>query len=190
MDKKIDRRVSRTRKNIRNALLELLAEKPSSQITIKELSERADINRKTFYAHYDSIENIYDTIGDELVDKILVLHNKYKLKDSNFDIHGFFRNLNESISQDMDLFEKLVKSNSYEFLWFKVKGILKQSLIHDFSANKDINIDVYKLHIEFIASGLMSMYVEWINSDKKISLEELGEAAALITFNGFSAIIE
>ena len=43
-----DRRVQRTQKNIRNALSSLLSEKELSQITVKELSDKADINRKTF----------------------------------------------------------------------------------------------------------------------------------------------
>lgn len=190
MDKKLDRRVSRTRNNIRTALLDLLAEKQGSQISIKELAERADINRKTFYSHYDSIDDVFDQMGDEIIEKLEELQSKHKLTDSTFDIQSLFKSLNESISEDLDLFEKLVKSNSYNYLWLKVKAILKESIIKEFSAQKDVNLDVYKLHIEFIASGLMSMYAEWINSDKKISLDELGEAAALIAFNGFSSIVK
>ena len=40
-----DRRVQRTQKNIRSALISLLSEKDLSQITVKELAARADINR-------------------------------------------------------------------------------------------------------------------------------------------------
>ena len=51
-EKPTDRRVLRTKKNIRQAFLHLLSEKSLSQITVKELSDLADINRKTFYMYY------------------------------------------------------------------------------------------------------------------------------------------
>ena len=51
--KKEDGRVRITRQMIRTALLNLLREKPLQHITVRELCEKASINRGTFYAHYD-----------------------------------------------------------------------------------------------------------------------------------------
>ena len=48
-EQKQDRRVVKTKRAIRNALVQLLSEKELDQITVKELADRADINRKTFY---------------------------------------------------------------------------------------------------------------------------------------------
>ena len=53
-----DRRVERTRNAIINAFKEMIVEKEFKEITIKELAERANINRKTFYLHYESMEEI------------------------------------------------------------------------------------------------------------------------------------
>ena len=47
-----DRRVRKTKKQLRLALMELLAEKSAKSISVRELTERADINRGTFYIHY------------------------------------------------------------------------------------------------------------------------------------------
>ena len=49
-----DTRVRYTRKALRNALLELLKEKSIDRITVKEICERAELNRGTFYLHYES----------------------------------------------------------------------------------------------------------------------------------------
>ena len=70
LEKPIDRRVLRTKKNIRQAFLHLLSEKSLSQITVKELSDLADINRKTFYMYYSNIEDILAELEDELVQKL------------------------------------------------------------------------------------------------------------------------
>jgi len=53
--KKIDRRVVKTKKAIHNAFAKLLTEKELNDITISDIAELADINRKTFYNYYAGI---------------------------------------------------------------------------------------------------------------------------------------
>ena len=48
----MDLRVKKTERAIRKAFYELMLEKPIPKITVKELAERAEINKTTFYAHY------------------------------------------------------------------------------------------------------------------------------------------
>ena len=48
-EKKQDRRVQRTKKSIRNAFLQLLAEKELEKISVKEIADSADVDRKTVY---------------------------------------------------------------------------------------------------------------------------------------------
>ena len=50
-----DRRVRRTRMRLQQAMLELLKEKDARSITVRELTQRADVNRGTFYAHYKAL---------------------------------------------------------------------------------------------------------------------------------------
>ena len=53
-----DRRVRKTKKQLRLALMELLAEKSAKSISVRELTERADINRGTFYIHYRDVGDL------------------------------------------------------------------------------------------------------------------------------------
>ncbi len=60
---KIDPRVKRTRTLIRRAFEELLAEESFKSITIQRITQRAEINRATFYAHFpDKFVLLTDTI--------------------------------------------------------------------------------------------------------------------------------
>jgi len=52
-NEKTDRRVKYRKMVLRESLTKLMQEKPISRITIKELCEDADINRATFYSHYN-----------------------------------------------------------------------------------------------------------------------------------------
>ena len=65
--KKPDRRVVRTKKAIRNAFARLISRRSLGEITVKELSEEADINRKTFYNYYSDIFQVMDEVENEVV---------------------------------------------------------------------------------------------------------------------------
>ena len=53
-----DRRIERTRRRLKGALAELLAERDYDQITVQNIVDRADVGRSTFYAHYESKEDL------------------------------------------------------------------------------------------------------------------------------------
>ena len=59
------RRTRYTRRAMQDALIDLMRERRLGSITIKALCEQADVNRSTFYAHYDSIEELLHDIEDE-----------------------------------------------------------------------------------------------------------------------------
>ena len=56
---KLDRRAQRTREQLQQALTELLAEKTYDSITIQDITERANVGRTTFYAHFHSKDDLY-----------------------------------------------------------------------------------------------------------------------------------
>lgn len=61
-----DRRVKRTKKALRDCLFQLLDEKTVEEITVKELTSMADINRSTFYFYYKDIDDMIMQIQDEI----------------------------------------------------------------------------------------------------------------------------
>ena len=75
--KKEDRRVRRTKKLLTQALTQLLQEKQINEITVKELTDLADMNRGTFYLYYKDIFDMLAKIEDglfEALDEIASLH--------------------------------------------------------------------------------------------------------------------
>ncbi len=66
MSEKLDRRQRYTQMVIKQALLELMTQRPIDKITVRELCERADINRGTFYLHYVDIYALLTAVEDEI----------------------------------------------------------------------------------------------------------------------------
>lgn len=60
----MDLRIKKTKRAIRSAFAELIKEKPMEKITVKEIAERAEINKTTFYAHYETVYDLVHTWSD------------------------------------------------------------------------------------------------------------------------------
>lgn len=71
MEKAKDLRYMKTERSIRKAFHKLLQEKDISRITIRELVECAQINKSTFYSHYETLPDLIDTLEKENIDYIM-----------------------------------------------------------------------------------------------------------------------
>ena len=188
-EKPTDRRVLRTKKNIRQAFLHLLSEKSLSQITVKELSDLADINRKTFYMYYSNIEDIFAELEDELVLKLVHVFEKELFQKEMFDSYSFFENLNHTIQEDIDLYRILNHSDLLPHLIQRAKNALIEVFFRKYNISADSDNERYILYAEYAASGILSMYTKWFSRDFHMSLEELTRIAAEITLYGLQHLL-
>ena len=67
----MDLRQQKTRRSIINAFLALRSVRPLEKITVRELSERAEIHKATFYLHYHDIYELSESLEREVIDDIL-----------------------------------------------------------------------------------------------------------------------
>ena len=188
-EKPTDRRVLRTKKNIRQAFLHLLSEKSLSQITVKELSNLADINRKTFYMYYSNIEDIFAELEDELVLKLVYVFEKELFQKEMFNSYSFFENLNHTIQEDIDLYRILNHSDLLPHLIQRAKNALIEVFFRKYNISADSDNERYILYAEYAASGILSMYTKWFSRDFHMSLEELTRTAAEITLYGLQHLL-
>ena len=93
MAKNMDRRVRKTRAQLRQGLAELLKEKSIKEITVKELVEKVDINRSTFYLHYTDIYDMMEKIENELTGEIEDLIHTHPVSPFNEDSFPFIEDI-------------------------------------------------------------------------------------------------
>lgn len=194
MSNPTDLRVIKTRQTIRNTLISLMAEKELSDITISELSARAQINRKTFYRHYRSISDVVTEFEDELLSDFSDI-----LKSSNtsiFDIGSMLREISALISSNEEYFVKLMKLNPELFSGGRVKAMLRRAVE---IALRDVCkiTDEQTLHAlsEFTISGVLSLYSEWFEAkaapggDCAISLDAIAEISRKMVTDGLKGFV-
>ncbi len=189
MPRLTDLRVIKTRQTIRSALISLMSEKELSDITISELSERAQINRKTFYRHYGAISDVITEFEDELLSDFADI-----LKTSNtsiFDIGSVLREISALISGNQEYFVKLLKLNPELFSSGRVKAMLRRAVeiaLRDVCRISDEQ--TLRALSEFTTSGVLSLYSAWFDAGCTGSLDAITDIANRMTMSGLKGFVE
>lgn len=182
---KTDRRSRMTREMIKNALVELLQQQHISRISVKQLCEKADINRSTFYAHYSSPQGALDAITSEVLANL----NNYIAGfdgDSNVPINArILSEILEYARQNAGVFKVLVSENCS----FEIKAaILNISAIMDGPVYSKLGLRQKEYVIEFFINGCVSLLKKWLNDDMPESPQEMAQLILALLNSGMSAI--
>ena len=183
-----DRRIVRTKRAIRNAFAELLTIKEMDDITIRDISEVADINRKTFYSHSRGIHDVVAEIENEIVSSFDDVLAFLDLKQALQNPYPVFARLTEIINSDMDFYTHLMRVNRNASLISKLSDTLKARLMTMAAEQSELDASTLDLAVEYVVSGMISAYQRWFNSERTQSIEEVSGLLSSITVNGVSSI--
>ena len=186
---KPDRRVARTKKAIKNAFAGLMSEKEISEITVKDIAETADVNRKTFYNYYNSVYDIVNEIENELVLAFDNVLSNIDFKQEMKNPYGIFEKLTGVINQDFDFYSRLMKMNHNANLMQKLYVALKDRMKASFLSQTEIEEPQLDIVVNYMISGMLSVYQSWFNSDRAESIEELSKTVSIMTFSGINGFL-
>ena len=105
--RRTDARIRYTQGVLKQALLSFLQEKPINKITVKEVCERAELNRATFYAHYSDCFALLESIEEDLLE---AFQQSLKLVDS-FDVTALIEAIYTMIEQQQEACRVLIFQN-------------------------------------------------------------------------------
>ena len=192
----MDRRVARTKKNIYYAFFQLVQTKAIDEITVSELARTADIDRKTFYLHYQTVQDVFVEFKQMIHDRLMEIlaeserrgrENQAKLDAGEalerandiapFDFVYFYDSLNVIMMDNMAFFEKLSRDTTFMFLKNDFKNVLKQSLLDYYKGWDGWSSDYQaSLYSEFVAAGAISLWTDWLHH-KQVPLNEFRDSA-------------
>ena len=181
-----DRRIEKTIKATETAYFELLSEKKNDRITITELADRANIDRKTFYLHYNSVDDVIDRHSRATVARIMAeLENKGFFNDV-LDVSVFFETVLAVREEKLQEFEVLQDPEITVLAWRHAENNLKDMLsdiAYRFFDEPDPEME---LSIKFYTAGIMSIFVSYIRQEIDIDPHELVRILSDLTENGIS----
>ena len=182
-----DKRVIKTKREIRSALLKILEEKPLSEITVKEIADAACINRKTFYSHYASPDDILAELEDDIVSGIAYFLGDVLVGEYSLGPQYFLQCINMIYATNPQFFENLVTMRNYSFLADKLKRVLKEQVLHC------LNIPPERMKkassvMEFFIGGAAAVYVDWMREKKPVPFEQVSALISELMLNGVRAV--
>lgn len=101
----------RSRKLIREAFADLIKEKDWNKITVTDIVKRADINRGTFYAHYQDVKAVSDQIGNEVIEKMLESLGEFNYKCFFQNPQPILLKVSNWLKEDFEFYKTLINSN-------------------------------------------------------------------------------
>lgn len=161
-----ERMINHTKLLLKQSLLELLDKKPLSKITIKELCDKVDINRTTYYRYYldpyDQLERIEEEIFNDMtlfIDTDNINNNLLRLKS-----------ILEYIDDRKEEFRILLTKGDTNFQ-NKLLSFIGKRLFEDKNIN-DINLEIKYIYTAVGSFGVVS---EWLKGNLKLSTDELSK---------------
>lgn len=107
-----DRRFIKTENAIQKAMIKLLNERDAEYLTIEDLIYEADINKSTFYLHYQSIALLISALEDEVVSSLS--KKMYELPD-NHSRYNFFESLLSFVKENQKIVKAVLNASTYRF---------------------------------------------------------------------------
>lgn len=188
---KNDKRSRKSRQAIKDAFKEMVLTQEMSHIVIKELAEKADVNRKTFYLHYTDVYNVLEDVEDELLEDIKSIFGKFDMNKVKTDPYPLLLAISDGVSgSENETFNKLLFSSTISGNFMrKIKDMLKKELFdsYKFTVANSMKANII---LSFIVSGVVDCYRDWYLSDRSESLEELARELSELIKHGTARYLE
>lgn len=165
-----DRRFRKNKKEIRRAFIDLVTEKGFEKLTISEITKRADINRMTFYSHYESIDDIFLEFCDDMKAGIAEAISHEQV----FNIDRLFELLNEMMMKEIDFYRLVARDHRLAQFRAGFKDAIRKLLRIDLTQGSHEAYNRRLVLSDLTASCITQSYLGWLSGEYgDISLDEV-----------------
>ena len=161
----------KTRNIIKKTFAEMLSEKKElAKISVSELVRRADINRGTFYSHYDDIYAVAEDYENELIS--LFFSNAELIASTNTD--KFIDLMFEYIKRNDKIYRMLCKSNDFVMIMQKFMRLAANKIIEIINASPEIvEREFITLEVNSFIEGFMFEYAKCCRDATENTIDDL-----------------
>lgn len=199
---KLDRRVNRTRRLLRESLMKLVVQKGYDAVTIEDITEMADLGRTTFYLHYKDKEDLLlesiDTIADELTEMIYAqIGDPDKPKDLN-DVNRFkpIEFVFQHARENPMLYQIILRGEGSTVAAARIRKIIYDAVMSFFIPRQDektrnnLTDSDRDLIAAYFSSSLLGFLTWWLETESAYTPEQMGEYFRKFFFQGVRSFIQ
>lgn len=157
----------RSKELIRDALITLLEKKQDiNDISVSDLTKTANINRGTFYNHYNNLIEVLQEIKTELFE---LFSNEIKISATINDLHSFIDILVEHFKTNEKFYKIIVKSVPRE--------LIDEMKIEFVKSIRQLELGIDETKMYFIVNGLTGICIDYLLGKINLNIDDLGKKA-------------
>lgn len=184
---KLDRRVRKTRALLLKGLIQLMEEKDIKDISVKELSDLVDINRGTFYLHYNDIYDMLEKIEDELFLEFNdFLDHDLAEGGTLLSPYSTLLDLFTLLDKHKDLAKVMIGNHGDLAFVNRLKRLVEERLRHLFEISH--NASNYEYYYPFIVSGCVGVIETWLNHPSPLAPNEIASLCSNMLNKGLTGL--
>lgn len=185
----VDRRVRKTRRQLRECLITLLKEKKVQDITVRELTDMADLNRGTFYLHYKDVFDLLEKTEAELQEDFTQLVCKHDAVDLKQRPSVIFNEIYSLVYDNADLIEILLGENGDLNFVNRLKQLIREKCLKDWmEVFRSGNAAAFDAFFSFIVSGCIGLVQYWLQTGLKETPEQMAKLTEHIITKGIGVL--
>ena len=192
---RLDRRIVRSRNAILSAFERLLMEKPLADITVSAIAREANVDRKTFYVHFGTVDGLLDAIAEDVVETIV---DSVELTLASLGgnpneralgaAETFFKTVNEALCNNLMLNRQLIENIPLDDFMARLREPLERKITERDLLPHGLKDELFDYYLAFLLSGIIGLYRTWALSDGSVPIERISEVANNLTLNGLSSL--
>lgn len=184
-----DLRVIKTKKAIRRAFTELLTEKDIDSITIKDIAERAIINRKTIYNYYRGVYQIVEDIENGIAADLDTAVRELEQRRDAGDPCLIFRIITGMIEENIEFYGALLLMNPSSGFAARIRQMLCERVRQVFARSSEMTPETLNATVDFAVSGVISVYRSSLRREDGLGRGKLSDIVERMCRSGFSVFI-
>ena len=190
-EEKMDRRVRRTKALLLQGLIQLMEEKDIKDISVKELSDLADINRGTFYLHYNDVYDMLAKIEEELFQEFNNILERDLAAANNSPVipRPVLLDLFIYLDHNRALARVLIGPHGDLAFLNRLKELVKEKL-RIMMDNAKRSVEHFDYLYSFMVSGCTGIIECWLNQESPASPEEIARYCSALLQGGLPAAVQ
>ena len=184
-----DKRAVKTHQAIQEAFQALVARKNCDEISVADITNEADVNRKTFYQYYDYREDIFDEMVQGIVDRYeqAMIVDAVLPPPTSYDFYVRFFTF---FAEQKPYVDQVITNATYGM--YRARIVEECAKVNRRRRNMYIamNDEERALFQNYCAHNMVAMYARWVELGKTIPLDHLIAFAYKIEFQGRPAFFD
>lgn len=191
--KRSDRRVQRTRQLLQKTMLELILQKGYDEVTVQEITDKADLGRATFYLHYGDKKDLLVACIDTIIASISSQFEAFTPDQWAVWDEATLKKIFEIALDKANLYRVIISGQAgievsrrlHSLIASKTKQFL-EDLITRLNLSPNLPVD-FLCH--YYAGAMLSMIYWWLESENRYTPEEMTQMFREVASKGIQHVL-